>query len=347
MSAVADSSPAPAVDASGAFAELTRDKPALLAAAYLAVLVFAAVFAPLIAPYDPAAQSLRFRLNPPVWLAGGSWAHVLGTDHLGRDVLSRIIHGARASLLVSLAVAFIAGSFGVTMGLLAGYAGRRVDRTIMRFVDIQLSFPDLLLALTVLTVLGAAPTTIVVILAISGWTVYARMTRGIVAATKQEGYVEAALIAGCRPGRIIIRHILPNLTAPLLTLAIIEFARVALAEAALSFLGMGIQPPATSWGLDIATGKDHVFGAWWLVTFPGMAIALTATLYGAVLSNLVALPISDKLSNRANELATNCSLVIDAVLMIRESASPAMVFEQLLAYLPLHHRGEAQLAKAA
>jgi len=260
---------------SNVFLELLRAPGATLAAIYLLALVAVAIFAPLIAPFDPAAPALRFRLDPPVWLEGGSWDHILGTDNLGRDVLSRILYGARSTLIVALSVVAIAGSFGVLMGLIAGYVGGRIDSLIMRIVDIQLSFPDLLLALTVLTVIGASLPTVIIILSIGGWMVYARMTRGIVIAARHEGYVEAAELIGVPPRRVILRHILPNLTASLLTLAIIELARVVLAEAALSFLGMGIQPPATSWGLDISVGKDHVFGAWWLVTFPGLAIALT------------------------------------------------------------------------
>jgi peptide/nickel transport system permease protein len=255
--------------------ELLGDRPAVLATGFLLLIVFVAILAPLIVPHDPAAQALRARLDPPAWLAGGSWSHVLGTDNLGRDVLSRIMYGARTSLSISLTVCAIASTFGIAMGLIAAYVGGRTDTILMRIVDTQLSFPDLLLALTVLTVLGSSPVTVVIILSISGWMVYARMTRGIVVSARHEGYVEAAELVGCSIPRIILRHILPNIAAPLSTLLILEFARVVLAEAALSFLGMGIQPPATSWGLDIALGKDHVFGAWWLVTFPGLAIALT------------------------------------------------------------------------
>jgi ABC-type dipeptide/oligopeptide/nickel transport system permease subunit len=255
--------------------ELLRDRPATLSTLFLLLLIFAAVFAPIVAPHDPAAQALRARLDPPFWLSGGSLDHILGTDNLGRDVLSRIIYGARTSLTVGLSVVAIAGAFGVTIGLVAAYVGGRVDSFVMSWVDTQLSFPDLLLALTVLTVLGSSPMTVVVILSIGGWMVFARMTRGIVKSTRNEGYVEAAELVGCSIPRIIFVHILPNLAAPLSTLLILEFARIVLAEAALSFLGMGIQPPATSWGLDIAVGKDHIFGAWWLVTFPGAAIALT------------------------------------------------------------------------
>lgn len=265
----------PARSAVSLLAELVHDRAALLSAVFLLALAVAAVLADIVAPHDPAQQVLRARLLPPVWLEKGDWQYLLGTDHLGRDVLSRIIHGARASLGIALWAVGLSAAFGVLAGLAAGYLGGRVDAFIMRVVDTQLAFPDLLLALTVLSVIGATPVTLVVVLAVSGWMVFARMTRGVVVSARQEGYVEAAELIGCRPWRVILRHILPNLGASLVTLSIIELARVLLAEAALSFLGMGIQPPASSWGLDISLGKAHIFGAWWLVTFPGMAIALT------------------------------------------------------------------------
>jgi ABC-type dipeptide/oligopeptide/nickel transport system permease subunit len=287
----------------GIFGELLRDRIATIATLFLLLLLAFALFAPWIAPHDPAAQDLRARLDPPVWLEGGTWNHVLGTDNLGRDVLSRIIHGARSSLSVALSVLALAGSFGVTMGLFAGFLGGRVDSIIMRIVDTQLSFPDLLLALTILTVVGSAPGTIIIILAIGGWMIFARMTRGIVVSARQEGYVEAAELIGASSLRIITRHVLPNLSAPLLNLAIIEFARIILAEAALSFLGMGVQPPATSWGLDVAIGKDHVFGAWWLVTCPGLAIALTI-LSANMLSNWVQGTIDPQERDRRFALST-------------------------------------------
>jgi peptide/nickel transport system permease protein len=265
-------------------AELWDDKPAFFGAAVLVLLVLMAVFAPLIAPYDPAEQSLRARLVPPVWQMGGSWEHVLGTDHLGRDVLSRLIHGARISLVVGVAVVALAGGFGVGVGLVAGYYGGRVDAILMRFVDTLIAFPGLLLALVILAVIGPSITTVIVVLALNGWMVYARMTRGIVLSVRQLPYVEAAEMVGMRPGRVILRHVLPNLASPILTLGILEFARIVLAEAALSFLGLGIQPPATSWGLDVAAGKDYLFIAWWLVTLPGLAIALTVLAINLVAS---------------------------------------------------------------
>jgi len=255
--------------------ELWSDPVSFVGFVILLALVLTAIFAPHIAPYDPAAQSLRARLLPPFWLPRGSMAHLLGTDYLGRDVLSRLIYGARASLGIGVSVVALAGSFGVVMGLVAGYAGGRTDNVIMRVLDTQIAFPGLLLSLIILATIGPTIATVIVVLALNGWMVYARMTRGIVLSLKQTPFVEAAELIGCRPARVLFRHLLPNLTSPLLTLMMLEFARVVLAEASLSFLGLGVQPPASSWGLDVATGKAYIFNAWWLVTFPGVAIALT------------------------------------------------------------------------
>lgn len=264
--------------------ELWRDKAGFIGMVLIVGLVFMALAAPLLAPYDPGAQDLRARLQPPAISEKGSWSHVLGTDHLGRDVLSRVIYGSRVSLLVGAAVVMIAGAFGVVMGLLAGYCGGRTDNFIMRWIDTQVAFPGLLLALIILAVIGPSMMTVIIVLALNGWMVYGRMTRSAVLAVRQTAYVEAAEIVGCKASRVIFRHILPNLTSPLLTLAILEFARIVLAEAALSFLGLGIQPPATSWGLDVATGKDYIFRAWWLVTMPGIAISITVLAINLVAS---------------------------------------------------------------
>jgi len=255
--------------------ELWSDRVSFIGFVILLALVLTAIFAPLLAPFDPATQSLRARLLPPFWLPRGTMAHLLGTDSLGRDVLSRLIYGSRASLGIGTAVVALAGSFGVVMGLIAGYFGGRTDNVIMRALDTQIAFPGLLLALIILATVGPTTATVVVVLAINGWMIYARVTRGIVMSLRQVPFVEAAEIIGCRPSRVIFRHLLPNLTSPLLTLMMLEFARVVLAEASLSFLGLGVQPPASSWGLDIATGKAYIFNAWWLVTLPGFAIALT------------------------------------------------------------------------
>lgn len=254
--------------------ELKRDKAGLIGVILMLALILMALFAPYISPHDPAEQDLTARLVPPFWYEKGSMTHILGTDHLGRDVLSRSIHGSRVSLWVGTSVVLLAGGFGVIMGLMAGYLGGRTDAFIMRWIDTQVAFPGLLLALIILSVIGPSLTTVVVVLSLNGWMVYGRMTRSAVLSIKQSPYVEAAEIVGGRWPRIIFRHILPNLTSPLLTLAILEFARIVLAEAALSFLGLGIQPPATSWGLDVAVGKNYMFMAWWLVTVPGCAIGV-------------------------------------------------------------------------
>lgn len=261
--------------AGGYWADLRADTPGLIGAICLGFLLFIAVFAPFLAPHDPAAQNIIARLQPPIWMDGGTWSHLLGTDHLGRDVLSRLLHGSRISLFVGFATVLVAGSFGVLMGLISGYAGGRTDQWITGFIDTQVAFPGLLLALLILAVIGPSMTTVIVVLALNGWMVYARLTRSVVLGLRQTAFVEAAELLGCRTGRILIRHLLPNLAAPLLTLGTLEFARIVLAEAALSFLGLGVQPPATSWGLDVAQGKDYMFRAWWLVTFPGLAIAFT------------------------------------------------------------------------
>ena len=264
--------------------ELWRDKAGCTGIVMVVALILMAVAAPLIAPYSPTTQDLRARLAPPVWEGNGSWKHILGTDHLGRDVLSRVIHGSRVSLTVGAAVVLIAGTFGVILGLIAGYRGGRTDSFIMRWIDTQVAFPGLLIALIILAVIGPSMLTVVLVLSLNGWMVYGRLTRGAVLSVRQAAYVEAAEMVGCSSVRVVFRHILPNLTSPLLTLAILEFARIVLAEAALSFLGMGIQPPATSWGLDVAAGKNYLFRAWWLVTFPGIAISLTVLAINLVAS---------------------------------------------------------------
>ena len=255
--------------------ELVADRAGLFGLVTICLIVAAAIFAPFIAPHDPAAQDVIARLRPPAWTPRGDWTHPLGTDQLGRDVLSRVIWGARVTLLIGAAVVLISGTFGVVVGLLAGYRGGRTDSLLMRLVDIQVSFPGILLILLVVSVVGPGTGTLIVVLSITNWMVYARLVRGIVLSARQTPYVEAAEVIGCRPSRVIFRHILPNLVSPLLTVGILEFTNVVLAEAAVSFLGLGVQPPATSWGLDVAGGRDYIFIAWWLVTFPGLSIVAT------------------------------------------------------------------------
>jgi peptide/nickel transport system permease protein len=255
-------------------ADLKSDKAGLVGVTVLVLLIIAATLGPLIAPHDPARQDLTARLQPPL-LFGGSWEHVLGTDGLGRDIFSRLLSGSRITLLVGVLVCLIAGTAGVLAGLLSGYRAGRVDQVVMTTVDTQLAFPGLLLVLLVLGLVGPSIKTLVIVLAINGWMVYARVSRGISLSLRETPYIEAADLMGCSTRRVMFRHLLPNLTAPLLTLTMLEFARIILAEAALSYLGYGVQPPQVSWGLMVAEGQQYLATAWWVMTFPGIAIALT------------------------------------------------------------------------
>jgi len=255
--------------------KLLADKVALSAAIFLLVLVFVSVFARYVATHDPTEQNLMLRLRPPVWSAKGIPGHLLGTDPLGRDVLSRMIYGSRVSLIVGVMVIAISGAFGTVVGLVAGYFGGQVDNILMRIVDLQTAFPGLLVALAIITMIGPSVRNIIIVLSINGWMVFARMIRGTTLALRSSLFIDGARCIGAGHGRIIFRHMLPNLASPLITLGTLELARIILAEAVLSFVGMGIQPPASSWGLMINEGHAYITMAWWLVTFPGIAIALT------------------------------------------------------------------------
>lgn len=255
--------------------DLLNDRVALIGMIGLLLFVLVAVFAPAIAPHDPTQQSLRDRLLPPVWIEGGNPDFLLGTDQLGRDLLSRLIYGARVSMLIGLAVIAVTATFGTLMGVIAGYYGGKTDQIIMRWVDIQTAFPGLLVAITIIAMIGPSLRNLVIVLAINGWLIFARIVRGVTLSLREEVFVKAAWVTGSGDWRIIFVHVLPNLISPVLTIAVMELARIILAEAALSFLGLGIQPPASSWGLILAQGRDYLVKAWWLVTFPGIAIALT------------------------------------------------------------------------
>jgi ABC-type dipeptide/oligopeptide/nickel transport system permease subunit len=256
------------------FRELTHSFTGMLGLLVVVCMSLLALLAPWISPHDPNAQSLADRLEPPL-LWGGSGDHILGTDQLGRDLLSRLLAGARVSMFVAIAVVAIAGTVGIGLGLIAGYFGKKIDALIMRLAEVQLAFPGILLAIVILYALGADTTLLIVVLSINGWMVYARITRSLVLSVRTSEYIEAAEIAGAGHIRVMVRHILPNLAPSLLTLAVLEFARIILAEASLSFLGYGVQPPDASWGLIIAQGQSYLTSAWWLVTIPGLIICVT------------------------------------------------------------------------
>ena len=259
----------------GLLGDLARDKIGMTSLVFLVLLALAAVLASVLAPADPNDGDLSNAMASPVW-HGGTWSHPMGTDWQGYDVLSRLLYGARTSLFIGVVVVALAGTFGVLIGLIAGYRGGRTDRLLMGWVDVQVSFPGLLLAMLLIALVGGSVLSVTVILAINGWMVYARMTRGVVLTVRERPFVEAAEVVGCKPRRVVMTHILPNLTTPLATLAVLEFARIILAEAALSFLGLGVQHPTITWGLDIARAGDHeLFGNQWLIVYPGILLSLT------------------------------------------------------------------------
>ncbi len=256
---------------------LLRDPVTFIALAIFTLILFAAVAAELIAPHDPLDQNLRMRNMPPFSPAAEENAprHLLGTDPLGRDMLSRIIFGARVSLTVGLSSALVSGIIGSLLGMIAGYYRGPVDDIIMRLVDIQMSIPVILLALLVLFSLGPGFWNLVVVLAIVRWMAYARLARGQTLAYRNSPFIDAAIAIGSTNTRIIFRHIIPNVSSPLVILGTLEVATLILSEAGLSFLGFGIQPPEPSWGLMIAGGRQYIATAWWIVAFPGLAIFLT------------------------------------------------------------------------
>lgn len=259
----------------GLLPDLMRDRLGFASLVFLVLLIGGAVFGPMLLDADPNQGNLSNAMASPVW-HGGSWSSPMGTDWQGYDVLARLLEGARTSLIIGVLVVAAAGTFGVLVGLWAGYKGGRADRWLMGWVDVQVSFPGLLLAMLLIALVGGSITSITLILAVNGWMVYARMTRGVVLSVKERPFVEAAEIIGCKPKRVVFIHILPNLVTPLATLAVLEFARIILAEAALSFLGLGIQYPGVSWGLDISRAGDHeLFGNQWLIIYPGLLLSLT------------------------------------------------------------------------
>lgn len=260
-----------------ASASLVRAKWPVLAIFFLILFIFAAVFSPQLAPKDPNRQNLILRLQPPFTPnAEGEVEFILGTDGLGRDVLSRLIYGARVSLLVGISAVFVGGLLGTFLGLLAGGRGGRLDDVIMRVADIQLAFPFILLAIMVLVVLGSGILNLVLVLGIGQWVTYARIARGESLSQKQKEYVQASQAVGVSNNRILFRSILPNILAPLIVIASFNIASVILAEASLSFLGLGVPPDVPTWGAMLAESRDTLLGGyWWLAVFPGIAIMLT------------------------------------------------------------------------
>ncbi|MBI3952899.1 MAG: ABC transporter permease [Chloroflexi bacterium] len=255
----------------------------ILPSAILGIVVFCAIFAPLLTPYDTSTPDTGALRQPPFWLQGGTMSHPLGADQLGRDILTRVVFGARISLLVSVIAVFVAGTAGSTIGMVAGYFGGRIDTLLMRLVDGMLALPYMLLALVIVAVLGASLGNVIFVIALVLWASYARIIRGEVLSLKEREYIALARVAGASPWRIIATHIFPNVVNTIIVLATLQMGTVILFEAALSFLGMGVPPPTPTWGGMVAEGRRFLSTAWWLSTFPGLAILVTvlaANLFG-------------------------------------------------------------------
>ena len=255
---------------------LKRDRGGMIGMILFVLIVFTAIFAPLIAPHDPLKQNLRAAKQPPAWQEGGSWEYPLGTDTLGRDMLSRIIFGTRVSLTVGFFGVLIAGTLGLVAGLVAGYKGGRADAVIMGVVNIFLAIPYLVFVVVVAAILGRSLINVILIFGITDSPIFARVTRGEVLRIRESGYVESVTSAGASTSRILFDHILPNLIGPLITLATFEMSAMIFYEAGLSFLGLSVPPSVPSWGNMLQVGRQYLTIYPWIATWPGVAIAITA-----------------------------------------------------------------------
>lgn len=250
---------------------LARHGRGLVGVTIAGLVIVAAVAAPLLVPHDPLQSDFAAGLKPP-----GTPGHPLGTDQLGRDLLARVLYGARIALFIGVCCVLLTAIVGGLLGLLAGYFEGWAGAVLMRVADVQLSFPFILLALTINAIVGLGLRNIIVSLSVAGWVVYARVVRGEVLSVKERDFVHAAQALGLGRGRLLFRHVLPNVTPSIVILASLQFAQFIVAEAAISFLGFGVQPPTAAWGSMLSESRDYLFVAWWLAAFPGAALALTA-----------------------------------------------------------------------
>ncbi|MCJ7426562.1 MAG: ABC transporter permease [Dehalococcoidales bacterium] len=269
----------------------------ILPVAVLFLLVIMAIFAPLLAPYPYDQISMQDRLLPPFFMDGGTTAHLLGTDNIGRDILSRVIYGAQISLSISLIVIAITASIGTVLGILAGYLGGRTDAFLMRVTDISLSFPAILIAILMAVTIGPGYWTVVLAISMLGWAPYARLIRGEALKLRESDFVAQARIIGASPVRIMFRHIFPNVLNPLIVMVTLSVGFVILTEAALSYLGAGIPPPAASWGNMVNDGRTFIDTAWWMSLFPGIVIGLVV-----LAGNFLGDWLRDKMDPRLRQL---------------------------------------------
>lgn len=251
---------------------ILRHKGVMVGGAVVAFIVLVAILAPVLAPHDPYAQSLIRRLRPPVWMEGGTWAHPLGTDHLGRDYLSRLMYGAQISLVIGVCTALISGVLGTTLGVLAGYFGGRIDSVITFLITVKLSIPTILLALAVVQLIGGSLTVVILVLGFLLWHQFALVARAVTMQIRDMDYITAARTIGCSRTRILVTEVLPNLMNQIIVVLTLTIASAIVVEAALSFLGVGVKPPLPSWGIMIAEGRSHIFFRPWLVMIPGVAL---------------------------------------------------------------------------
>lgn len=253
---------------------LLKDRLAVVGLAVIGLLFIVVLWPEQWLPADPYATSLWSRLQPPVWHPDGDWAHPLGTDGLGRDLLSRMIVGARFSLFIAVCGMMLSAFVGITLGVIAGYFGGRVDALIMRLVDVQLAFPLILMMIAIISVIGPSLPLLIIVLGVSGWAQYARLVRAATLEIKELEYIDAGRALGNTTWRILRVHVLPNVATTIVVFGTLEIARILLLESAISFLGLGVQPPTPSWGTMIADGREHIYGGWWVSTMPGLAICL-------------------------------------------------------------------------
>ena len=264
-------------------------KKFIFAAIIIGVAILCALLAPWLAPCDPVRADLSARLIPPFFQKGGNWDHLLGTDHIGRDILSRIIYGARVSLAVGFVSTFVGFIIGGLLGLLSGYFGGKADSVITKMMDIQLSFPFILFAIFVVGVLGPNLINVIIICGVTRWVMFARVIRGEVLSIREKEFIEAARGIGCSTPRILVRHVFPNIISSVLVLATLNMGTIIVLESTLSFLGLGVQPPTPSWGNMLNDGKTYMVQAWWITALPGIAImlvVLSANMIGDYFSDL-------------------------------------------------------------
>lgn len=261
--------------ASRVLRKLISHRAAVLGGAITVVVLLVSVFAPWVAPKDPLALDPVRRLLPPVWMQGGSWGYPLGTDHVGRDILSRLIYGSRISTVVGLSAVTISASIGVLLGLISGFYGGPAERLILWMADVQIAFPFYLLVISIIAAVGTGFGTIIVVFGVAGWVIYARLVRGVVLSLRCREFIEAANALGASNLRVVVRHVLPNVVTPVIILATLRVASVIVWESGLSFLGLSVPPPTPTWGRMLSDGRAYLANAWWTATFPGLSIMVT------------------------------------------------------------------------